>query len=102
MPRFAALHARVIGVSMDGIGTLKRFSVSECRSRFPVGADTSGAVSRAYDAVLIGVLGLASRTSYVIAPNGRILTAYSAMDPDGHVGKALRAVDDWASTHPGS
>src|SRR5215813_15450162 len=31
--------ATVIGVSHDNIGTLTKFSVSECRSKFPVAAD---------------------------------------------------------------
>jgi len=99
VPKFAALHATVIGVSMDGIQKLDKFSVQECRSAFPVASDKSGKISSSYDAVLSGMLGYASRTSYVIAPTGQILYAYSAMDPSGHVGNTLKAVADWDSTH---
>lgn len=36
---YKALGATVIGVSADDIETLKKFSVSECRSKFAVAAD---------------------------------------------------------------
>ena len=100
VPQFAALHATVIGVSMDGIEKLDRFSVQECRSKFPVASDKSGDISHEYDSVLIGVLGYASRTSYVIAPDGHVIYAYNAMDPEGHVGNTLKAVGDWEKAHP--
>ncbi len=100
VPQFAALHATVIGVSMDGIRKLDRFSVTECRSAFPVASDPHGAISKSYDAVLSGMLGYASRTSYVIAPDGTIVYAYAAMDPAGHVGNTMAAVKGWEATHP--
>ena len=37
--KFAALGVTVIGVSHDNIGTLDKFSTTECRSKFPVAAD---------------------------------------------------------------
>jgi peroxiredoxin len=102
MPQFAALHATVIGVSMDGIDKLKKFSVSECRSKFPVASDKSGAISHEYDSVMIGMLGLASRTSYVIAPDGKVIYAYSAMNPTKHVANTMAAVHAWDVAHPPS
>jgi len=100
VPKFAALHATVIGVSMDGIAKLDKFSVLECRSKFPVASDKSGKISASYDAVLVGMLGYASRTSYVIAPTGQVIYAYNAMNPTGHVGNTLKAVTDWETAHP--
>src|SRR3979411_1913532 len=40
--------ATVIGVSHDNIDTLTKFSVSECRSKFPVAADADSKVIGAY------------------------------------------------------
>ncbi len=94
------LGATVIGVSQDGIEKLKKFSVSECRSKFPVASDKSGAISKSYDAVLIGMLGYSNRTSYVILPDGHVSYAYTAMDPSGHVGNTLAAVKKWKAEHP--
>ena len=100
VPKFKALGATVIGVSEDGIAKLDKFSVSECRSAFPVASDKSGTVANEYDAVLVGFLGYASRTSYVISPDGQVLYAYNAMDPEGHVGNTMKAVQDWRAAHP--
>src|SRR5512135_1594323 len=49
---YRALGATVIGVSHDDIDTLKRFSVSECRSKFAVAADKDQSIMKSYDAVL--------------------------------------------------
>jgi len=95
VPKFQALGATVIGVSQDGIAKLKKFSVTECRSKFPVASDKDGAISKEYDAVLIGMLGYSDRTSYVILPDDKISYAYRALDPSGHVGKTLAAVTAW-------
>jgi peroxiredoxin len=42
---------------------------------------------------------MSDRTSYVIAPNGKVIFAYSAMDPAGHVKGTLGAVKSWAAQH---
>lgn len=98
--QYKALGASVIGVSHDPIDTLKRFSVSECRSKFAVAADTDGRIMKAYDAVLFFISPYASRTSYVIAPNGKILYVYSSLNPDKHVANTLAALRKWRSEHP--
>jgi peroxiredoxin len=95
VPQFQALGATVIGVSQDGVEKLKKFSVSECRSKFPVASDKDGSISKEYDAILIGMLGYSSRTSYVILPDGKISYSYRAMDPSGHVSNTLAAVKAW-------
>ena len=99
MPQFAALHATVIGVSMDGIDKLTKFSVSECRSKFPVASDADGKISHEYDAVMLRVMPLSSRTSYVISPAGQVIYSYSAMDPTGHVANTLKAVHEFEARH---
>ena len=95
--QYKALGASVIGVSRDPIDTLKRFSVSECRGKFAVVADTDGRITKAYDAVLLFITRYASRTSYVIAPDGRVEYAYSALSPDKHVANTLAALRKWRS-----
>jgi peroxiredoxin len=92
------LGATVIGVSHDGIDKLKRFSVSECRSKFAVAADEDQHIMKAYDAVLAKAPRYANRTSYVIAPDGRILYEYTSLDPDQHVANTLDALRRWSAT----
>ncbi|MFN3988872.1 MAG: peroxiredoxin [Erythrobacter sp.] len=90
MPQFRKLGASVIGMSNDDIDTLKRFSREECRDAFPVGI-ASPKVIAAYD-VAMGNSGLASRTSYVIGRDGKVVMVYSSGDYRGHVVKTLEAV----------
>jgi thioredoxin-dependent peroxiredoxin len=98
--KFAALGATVIGVSHDGIDTLKKFSVSECRSKFAVAADPDGKVIKDYDARLAIITGMADRISYVITPDHKIAFVYSAMNPDQHVTLTMDAVKKWRAAHP--
>lgn len=91
--------ATVIGVSHDDIETLKRFSVSECRSKFPVAADGDGHIIGAYDAAMPLIGKMARRVSYVIAPDGTIVYEYTSLSPDKHVQNTLDAVKRWADDH---
>ncbi|HEY5257743.1 MAG TPA: peroxiredoxin [Candidatus Baltobacteraceae bacterium] len=95
--KYKALGATVIGVSHDPIATLQKFSVSECRSKFAVAADTNQAVMKSYDSVLAQVPKYANRTSYVIAPDGKILYTYTNLNPDQHVANTLAALKAWKS-----
>ena len=94
--RFRSLGATLIGVSHDSIDTLNRFSVSECRNKFAVGSDADLKISKAYDAKLF-LISYSNRTSYVIAPTGKIFYAYTAMNPDKHVENTMAAVARWQS-----
>lgn len=90
---YAKLNATVIGVSEDDIDTLNKFSVSECRSKFAVAADADAKIATEYDAVLRTTPKMyANRTSYVIATDGKIVYAYTALDPDAHVANTLAAL----------
>jgi peroxiredoxin len=99
MPSFNALGASVIGVSNDDIATLDKFSTSECRSKFPVAADKGQRIMTAYDAVMMGIMPYASRTSYVVIPGDRIFYEYTALDPSEHVKNTLAAVKSWKTKH---
>lgn len=92
---YQKLHATVIGVSHDPLDKLKKFSVSECRSKFAVAADTDQAVEKEYDAVLDKAPQYANRTSYVIAPDGTIIYTYTDLKPDDHVKNTLAALKEW-------
>ncbi|PXW27118.1 peroxiredoxin [Paraburkholderia caballeronis] len=91
--------ATVIGVSHDNIATLTKFSVSECRSKFPVAADEDSRIIKAYDASMPMHEAMANRVSYVIAPDGTILYEYTSLSPDKHVENTLNALKEWAAQH---
>jgi peroxiredoxin len=93
---YRALGATVIGVSHDDIETLNRFSVSECRSKFAVAADKDQSIMKSYDAVLAIKPEYANRVSYVIAPDGHVVYAYTSLNPEKHVANTLDALRQWA------
>ena len=97
--KYQALGATVIGVSHDDIEKLNRFSVSECRSKFPVAADPDQQIMKSYDAILAAKPEYANRTSYVISPAGEIIYTYTDLQPDKHVENTLDALRRWAAEH---
>lgn len=94
---YHALGATIIGVSHDDIDTLKKFSVSECRSKFAVAADQDQKIMKSYDAILAVKPEYADRVSYVIAPDGRVVYAYTSLNPEKHVKYTLNALREWSA-----
>jgi len=88
---FKKAGAQVIGMSADGIATLKDFSVKECRSAFPV-ATATPATQKAYDVAWAAHPGITTRTSYVIDRGGKIVMVHDDLDFSQHVAKTLEAV----------
>jgi len=88
---FKRAGAEVIGLSADDLPTLQRFSVEECRNAFPV-ATATPATQKAYDVAWAEHPGLTTRTSYVIARNGKIAMVHDDLDFSQHVAKTLAAV----------
>lgn len=88
---FKAAGATVIGMSADPVDKLAKFSVEACRDKFAV-ASAGPSVVKDYDVALPLKAGMTNRTSYVIAPTGRIAYVYSAMSYKDHVRNTLAAV----------
>jgi peroxiredoxin Q/BCP len=97
MPEFEKLGSSVIGISTDTIETQRAFSREGCRDKFPVGADPDAEIVKAYDAIALnlGISAFASRTSYVITPDGKIASALTAGDAGIHIQSALKSVKAW-------
>lgn len=105
--QFKAQKATVIGVTAGKVSELADFSkeTEHCGGKFPVAADPGAKIARQYDAPLkmAGMTipaDLSARTSYVIAPDGKVVFAYTDMAPGGHVTKTLDAVKAWRAKHP--
>lgn len=110
--KFKAAGATVVGIT-GGFGTsdrngppaasldeaVKDFSTTHCNSKFAV-ALASADVIKDYDSALTQRPGWSNRTSYVIAPDGKILLSYVNLSPAGHVDATLKAVQDWKAAHP--
>ncbi|MDB5447678.1 MAG: peroxiredoxin [Phenylobacterium sp.] len=105
--QFKAQKASVIGVTAGKVGELADFSkeTEHCGGKFPVAADPGAKIAKNYDAPLkmAGMtvpMDLSARTSYVVAPNGEVVFAYSNLDASDHVSQTLSAVKAWRAKHP--
>lgn len=83
---FATLSAQVAGVSRDDQETHRRFA-ERYSVKYPLLADESGALTRAYAADR-WLLNFAKRITYVIAPDRKILGAFR------HELSAQKHIDD--------
>lgn len=104
LPDFQKAGATVIGMTAGNVDQLEKFSSEYCAGKFAVAA-ASPAVVKDYDVQLTKPDGtktaITSRTSFVIAPDGRILFVHSDPSPAGHIRQSLEAVRKYRASHPG-
>lgn len=94
----AAMADGKMASAADNLARLAEFSKEHCRDKFPmvaVGAETV----KAYDVVLSGRPDWSNRTSFVIAPDGKILLSHTDMAPESHISKTLETVKAWKAAH---
>ncbi|MBV8683075.1 MAG: peroxiredoxin [Caulobacteraceae bacterium] len=97
--QYQKLGATLIGITAGNTDRVGEFSSVECRSKFPVAADPGAKIAETYHSKMTA-MPYSERTSYVIAPDGKVILAYTEMSPDQHVTKTLDAVKSWRSAHP--
>jgi peroxiredoxin len=92
--QFKAQKATVIGVTAGKVSELADFSkeTEHCGGKFPVAADPGATIAKSYDSVLAQKPDWSSRTSYVIAKDGKIAHVYDNLSPNDHVTETLGAV----------
>ncbi len=91
---FQKAGATVIGMSADPVDALAKFSSAECAGKFTV-ASAGPAVVKGYDVALpkqYNGHAITSRTSYVIATDGKVAFVHDDMNPAEHVSLTLAAV----------
>lgn len=97
---FKKLGATVVGVTAGNTGQVDEFSKLECRDKFTVTADPGAKVAAQYDTLMkMNGKTLSDRTSYVIAPDGKILLSYTDRNPETHIQKTMEAVKQYANAH---
>ena len=105
--KFASAGASIIGVSLDKIATLNKFSADAqyCAGKIPVASDPDGKIAKSYDLQVreakpgakdtrgeeIGH-GFAERTTFIVTSNGKIAATIGGVSPAENVTKSLEAV----------
>jgi thioredoxin-dependent peroxiredoxin len=87
--KFRAAGATVVGMSRDPLDALARFSTEECAGKFPIASADLGLVT-GFD--VNDNSNFTTRTTYVIAPTGKIAFVHDDDDYRGHVKNTLAFV----------
>jgi peroxiredoxin len=110
--RFEQAGATILGVSLDSITRLNRFSADPdyCAGKIAVGSDKDGKVSKAFDLAVNDTPagrkdtrgeeidhGRVERTTFIISPNGKIVATVGGVAPAANVEKSLEIVQQLAA-----
>ena len=93
LPKYDALNAVVLGVSLDTVESHKTFCTKDSLS-FRLLADPDGKVISAYGvpANVRGEMKYASRDTFLIGPDGKVLKFWEVKDIDNHSDEVLAAI----------
>ncbi|MGH9413424.1 MAG: peroxiredoxin [Terriglobales bacterium] len=85
MAKFDALHAVILGVSVQGVDSHKKFCTKEGLT-FHLLADTDHKVTAMYGSLMTyGKMGeLAARNTFLIDPSGKIVKVFTKVNPRVH------------------
>ena len=115
--KFAAAGASVIGVSLDSISRLNDFSADPryCAGKLPVASDEKGEIAKSYDIKITDTYkgqtvatmkdsrgqqighSTAERTTFVVAPDGKIVATIGGVAGDANAEQALAVVQQMAA-----
>jgi peroxiredoxin Q/BCP len=115
--KFAAAGASVIGVSLDSIARLNDFSADPryCAGKLPVASDEKGEIAKSYDIKITDTYkgqavatmkdsrgneighSTAERTTFVVAPDGKIVATIGGVAGDANAEQALAVVQQLAA-----
>src|ERR1700728_2701265 len=115
--KFSAVGASVIGVSLDSISRLNDFSADPryCAGKLPVASDEKGEIAKSYDIKITdnykgqpvatmkdsrgNEIGhsTAERTTFIVAPNGKIVATIGGVAGDANAEQALAVVQQLAA-----
>jgi peroxiredoxin Q/BCP len=93
LPKYISKNTQVIGVSADDIDSHAKFCDSE-GLKFPLLADTTGAVSKAYGS-WIGFISM--RHSFIIDPQGILREVFVKVNPTIHSTEVLARLEQLQS-----
>ena len=92
LARYKAMHAVILGVSVDTAESHKSFCAKEGLA-FKLLSDPAGTVSDTYGSVMeYQGMKLAARNTFIIDPKGKIAKVFMKVKPTGHSEEVLAAL----------
>jgi len=94
LAQYEAKNAVILGVSVDSADSHKKFCTKEGLN-FKLLADTGHEVSKEYGSLTnLGVVKMASRHTFLIDPDGKIVKEFLEVNPGGHSEEVLAALGE--------
>lgn len=103
--QYKAQKATLVGITAGNVDRIAEYSkdTQYCAGKFPLLADPGAKIAKQYEASREVPAGaplkadgaISTRTSYVLAPNGEVIHAYTESKPQEHVAQTLGAVKAW-------
>jgi thioredoxin-dependent peroxiredoxin len=90
LPQYQQRHTQILGISADSVDSHAEFCDSE-GLKFPLLADTDGAVSKAYGSWM-GIL--SARHTFIIDPEGILRATFTGVNPIVHSREVLAKLDE--------
>ncbi|MGA9506944.1 MAG: peroxiredoxin, partial [Terriglobales bacterium] len=82
----------ILGVSVDSADSHKQFCTKEGLN-FKLLADTDHKVSSAYNSLTnLGIVKIASRHTFIINPEGKVVRVFTEVNPNQHSAEVLAAL----------
>lgn len=94
LPKYLDKNTQIVGVSVDSVDSHAEFCDSE-KLKFPLLADTTGEVSKAYGSWLSS---LSMRHSFMIDPNGILREIFVKVNPAVHSPEVLARLTELQKT----
>ena len=109
--KFVAAGASIVGVSLDSIARLNKFSADPdyCAGKIAVASDSGGKIAKSYALSVRDAVpgrkdskgedldhGFAERTTFVVTPDGKIAATIGGVTPTANVEQALAVVQGLA------
>ena len=90
MPQYLDRNTQIVGISADDVESHAEFCDSE-GLKFPLLADTTGAISKAYGSWM-GIV--SSRHTFIIDPQGILKATFTGVNPIVHSREVLAKLDE--------
>jgi peroxiredoxin Q/BCP len=93
LPKYDALNAVVLGVSLDTVESHKTFCTKDSLT-FKLLADPDHKVIDAYGVPVSGMgpIKFAQRDTFLISPSGKVVKVWTKVDPNSHSDDVLAAI----------
>jgi peroxiredoxin Q/BCP len=92
LPKYDALNAAILGVSLDTVASHRKFCTKDSLT-FTLLADPAMEVVRRYGSLgHFGPLTIANRNTFLIDPEGKIAKVWTKVNPSGHSEQVLAEI----------